>query len=108
MCFQKLFELFESCAKTESHTTGITHEFSELRQKKCRRTNAWRKSMTIWLTQSMGRNKSTSQKPTLAASFVSMVTTSSPTTNAIKTPPACIHFNRESSDLEEHVKQFFA
>ena len=83
---KSVLELLEDCTKTESHTTSITHEITEQRQKMLSMDELMSEINDCMTKLEQGRNNPTSQEPNLAPSYVDVVGTPSSSTNIIQTP----------------------
>ena len=80
-----VFELLETCAKTENLTTIIAHENSELRQKIISVDERMTEINDRMTKLDQERNTTTSKVPSLAPSYADMVGTGSSSTNIIQT-----------------------
>ena len=131
---KSVLELLENCAKTENHTTSIAHEITELRQKMISMDDRMTEINDRVIELEQRRITPASQEPSLAPSYAEMVGTAISSTNVVQTPPPAERLEKleyissederrrnllkvkvthpaisnSSTNLVEHVKQFFA
>ena len=80
---KSVFKLLENCAKTESHTTSIVQEISELRQKMISMDEHMTEINDCATKIEHGRNNPASQESSLATSHAELVWTASSSTSVI-------------------------